>query len=216
MGYQYDETTGGMKPIQGGPAAQKAFSQNALIDSKMANIDQAADSLVNVANELKNHPGLAGVTGIRGAIPDIPGTDAANARALLETIKAKAGFNYLQSMREASKTGGAVGNVSDYEQKLLQNAITALGTAQDKESFQRNLDRLIEYAQQSRSRIRNAYQDMGAGGPGRPMSPSPYPAQAQPQQDKGNPPGRPGSHAGEKATNNRTGAVWTWNGQAWE
>ena len=164
-GYEPDPVNpGAVRPIQGGPAAQKVGAANAQTDTKMAAIDQSADSLIEIANELKNHRGLGGVTGIRGAVPDIPGSDAANARALVETIKAKAGFNYLQSMREASKTGGAIGQVSDFEQRLLQNAITALSTSQDAESFKRNLDRLIEYTQNSRTRIRGAFESLQPGG----------------------------------------------------
>lgn len=33
---------------------------------------------------------------------------------------------------------------------------------------------------------------------------------------KGAPPSNPGTHAGQTATNNKTGTVWTWNGKAWE
>lgn len=83
------------------------------------------------------------VTGFWGGTTSkIPGTPAYNLARLLDTIKANAGFDRLQEMRNASTTGGALGQVSDFENKLLQATIGNLEQSQDKEQLLYNLDRV--------------------------------------------------------------------------
>jgi hypothetical protein len=48
-----------------------------------------------------------------------PQNPAARLETLLDSLRAKAGFATLQAMRDASKTGGALGQVSERELKLL-------------------------------------------------------------------------------------------------
>lgn len=83
------------------------------------------------------------VTGIMGAATkNIPGTPGYQVGRLLDTIKANAGFDRLQEMRAASPTGGALGQVSDFENKLLQATIGNLEQAQDKDQLLYNLRRV--------------------------------------------------------------------------
>mgnify|MGYP001227067696 CR=1 FL=1 len=101
---------GALEAIPGGPADTKlqgVFNQDT---SMLQNSNASFDRLGAVTNELLNHPGLNGITGVRGKVPDVPGTDAANARALLATLKSQIGFGVLQEMRNNSKTGGALGS----------------------------------------------------------------------------------------------------------
>lgn len=65
-------------------------------------------------------------TGFGSLLARIPETDAANFDAELDTLKANIAFNELTAMREASKTGGALGQVSNIELGLLQSALGAL------------------------------------------------------------------------------------------
>lgn len=60
----------------------------------------------------------------------LPNTDARALNNALDTIKANLGFDKLQAMREASVTGGALGNVSDFENRLLQAVNGALDPKQ--------------------------------------------------------------------------------------
>lgn len=117
-----------------------------------ANLDRLATS----AAELMNHPGLVGISGVRGAIPSFPGSAAFDADAKLETLKSQIGFAVLQAMRDASKTGGAVGQVSNYEQQLLQNNMDALKKAQSLEQFQQSLKNIIDQATATKGRLRGA------------------------------------------------------------
>ena len=52
--------------------------------------------------------------------------EAKNIALLLKPIQAVIGFGRLQRMRDESKTGGALGNVSDSEIRLLYNSMEAL------------------------------------------------------------------------------------------
>lgn len=74
----------------------------------------------------------------------VPGTAAANFSADLDTLKANIAFSELQAMREASKTGGALGNVANQELELLQSTLGALNQRQSPENFKKNLNKIKE------------------------------------------------------------------------
>ena len=58
------------------------------------------------------------------------GSPARDLNAKLETIKANLGFDQLQAMREASPTGGALGQVAVQELTALQATVSSLDQAQ--------------------------------------------------------------------------------------
>jgi hypothetical protein len=60
-------------------------------------------------------------------------------------------------MRDASKTGGALGNVSNQEGKQLQASVAAFDRRQNAEDVKAAIDQLIEDIQGSKSRMREAY-----------------------------------------------------------
>jgi len=117
------------------------------------------DRLAAKATELVKHKGLPGITGFQGYFPSIRGSDASNAEALLSSLKAQVGFDALQTMREMSKTGGALGSVSDAEGKRLESAIVALDTIQDPVQFKIQLGRIIQYTNEAKDRIKGAFKD---------------------------------------------------------
>lgn len=120
------------------------------------------DRLREAAVKLKNHSGLPGIVGIQGVFPNLPGGQAANAQAEYDTLGSQVGFSVLQAMRDASKTGGALGSVTEGEHALLRNNLTALGQRQSLESFQQNLDNIIKFVDGSKTRIQRAFdQDYG-------------------------------------------------------
>jgi hypothetical protein len=63
-------------------------------------------------------------------------------KEILDTIKSNIGFNKLQEMREGSPTGGALGNVSDRENKLLQSVIASVEQSQSRGQCMANLRRV--------------------------------------------------------------------------
>ncbi len=74
----------------------------------------------------------------------MPGTEARNFKAELDTLKSNIMMNELTSMRAASKTGGALGQVSDAEGKLLQSALGALDAGQSPENLTEQLKKVKE------------------------------------------------------------------------
>lgn len=74
----------------------------------------------------------------------IGGTPAKDVSELVTTIRGNIGFDRLQQMRDASPTGGALGPVSDFENKNLQAVLGSLEQSQSPEQFVSNLLRLEE------------------------------------------------------------------------
>lgn len=70
----------------------------------------------------------------------IPSSDAYALSNLVQSVKANLSFDELQRMRDASPTGGALGQVSNIEIGLLQNSIAALNPAVGEEEFKEQLD----------------------------------------------------------------------------
>lgn len=136
-----------MKPIPGGPAeremdqqAEQAEGRQELA-SRYGNI--VIEDIGRVREKVEKSP--LTTTGIGGAVLNkVPGTNAYNASQLLDTIKANIGFDRLQQMRDNSPTGGALGAVSEFENRLLQATLGNLEQSQDDEQFLHNLNRMEE------------------------------------------------------------------------
>lgn len=79
---------------------------------------QSVDELLNQVN--------GKTVGWGSLLAGIPGTDAKYFRSQVDTLVANITFGELTAMREASKTGGALGQVSDREGRLLGAALGAL------------------------------------------------------------------------------------------
>lgn len=73
---------------------------------------------------------------------NVPTSDALNFAAELETLKSSIALNELTAMRTASKTGGALGNVSNIELKLLESALGALDVRQSPKNLIGQLDKI--------------------------------------------------------------------------
>lgn len=106
-----------------------------------------------------------GTTGFLGATSaSIPGTPAADLANTLSTVQANIGFGELQRMRDASPTGGALGQVSERELALLNSVLGAISQSQSPQQLEANLRRLKTEVRASWERIDAAYQqDLQAG-----------------------------------------------------
>lgn len=103
------------------------------------------DRLKQAVSEISSG-NVAGITGLSGKIPNRPGSSAADTQAKLENLKSQVGFAVLQAMRDASKTGGALGNITEKEIYYLQNNLASLDTSQSEDSFRRELQQIVQYA----------------------------------------------------------------------
>lgn len=83
------------------------------------------------------------VTGISGAVASIiPSSDRNVLEGALDTMKGLVGFEKLQKMREASPTGGALGQVSELELRLLNSTLGNIepGKARNAADLKRQLE----------------------------------------------------------------------------
>ena len=103
-------------------------------------------------------PGTKARVGLTGKIPAaiqslVPGIDSRAAEAALKQLVGKETLAGLMALRRSSPTGGALGNVSDKDIAILQNAATILG--------ERNLPE--DVVRQELKRVLGVYQKMAVG-----------------------------------------------------
>jgi hypothetical protein len=72
----------------------------------------------------------------------VPGTDAYTLKERIATIKANLGFDRLQQMRDASPTGGALGQVAVQELQALQSSVASLDVGLPKKELDKNLGKI--------------------------------------------------------------------------
>ena len=160
--YATREQAVGMTPpsgIEGLTPKDKQLREKAYPKATAAvnSFDQHTTRLVKDLETLRDHPGLESITGI--AAGRLPGVTAKGreAEALYKKIMATGGFQELQNIRDASPTGGAVGQVSDFENRLLQSKFGALDRTQDASSVRNAINEVISQLKSSRQNIRDAY-----------------------------------------------------------
>ena len=125
--------------------------------SAIQGFESKADSFIKDIEKLRDSPGLSEITGIAaGRLPGITANGRA-AQALYDKIVAKGGFQALQDLRDASKTGGALGNVSNQEGKQLTASFAAIDRRQDAKDVKAALDQAIGDIQGSKTRLKEAY-----------------------------------------------------------
>jgi hypothetical protein len=95
-------------------------------------------------------------TGLIGPMmAKIGGTDAADLKEMASTLKANTAFKALFQMREASKTGGALGNVSNQEIKLLHDSWRSLGQNQSPAQLRKNMQAMITKFERAKFALEN-------------------------------------------------------------
>lgn len=123
---------------------------------------QNAEALTNqLTSDLGDLIGRVTVltTGPGGVVLDkFPGTSARDLKANLDSIKANIGFQALQAMRDSSPTGGALGQVSDAENKLLQARFGALEIGQSPSQLLSNLKKVRGRIEQNFGISRSAFE----------------------------------------------------------
>lgn len=136
---------------------QKLLVAKPKAEQAVTTIDLALDNVTKAANDLKNHKGMSGAVGFRMGQEFIPGTDAADFAANLDSLKSKVFAQTIQAMRDASKTGGAVGNVSDREGARFESMLASLMQSQSEKQFKENLQAIIDYTAELKTSYKDAY-----------------------------------------------------------
>jgi hypothetical protein len=75
----------------------------------------------------------------------IPLTEAKNLNGLVTTLNSELAFSRLQKMRDESKTGGALGQVSNIELELLRSSVANLDPSAGDKVFMRRLDEVQQH-----------------------------------------------------------------------
>lgn len=147
------------------PKAQAEINATRAADkpTATASLGDATNNLDRLAKEVEsimNDPALSKITGLVGKIPNAPGSKATDVEARLDAVKSQVAFAVLQAMRNASKTGGALGSVSNFEEQMLQNNLAAITNRnQSHESMKANLQKIIDYTAAAKGRLMQAYKD---------------------------------------------------------
>lgn len=121
--------------------------------AKIKGLFSAINSSMNVKQVMEDalklvRPDTVGIYAYGvGPIPgkaSIKGTDSYNLLSAVKTIQSNLGFDKLQAIRDASKTGGALGNVSNKEIEFLQGAVRNLDIGQSEDVLRKNLQAIYE------------------------------------------------------------------------
>lgn len=144
-GYRWT-ASGGLEPIPGGPADEKATMAGEKAEQRRQAAVMQADRMIGSVDTALKQMDRWMTTGVSGAVmSNLPGSDANDLRATLETIKANLGFAELQAMREASPTGGALGSVAVQELNALQSTVANLSPNQSEAQLRANLQKIKEH-----------------------------------------------------------------------
>ncbi len=143
-----------LEAIAGGPAAADEAEIQAGLDadaareglrtSRQSKIGGIVLEDIGRYRTLINNQGIfTPVTGVRGELAGrIAGTPAFDARELSTTIGANVQFEALGQMREESKTGGALGSITQNELRDLRATLGSIAAAQSDDQLLYNLNRL--------------------------------------------------------------------------
>lgn len=124
----------------------------------------ALDSL----GEIEKSPGLSKAVGVRSAFPTVPGSDAANFEARLDTFKAQTFLPMVASLK-------GMGALSDAEGKKLSDAVGALSPKMSEDAFRSSIGKIRTQLESKLGTVKKQfdYQDPEV------------PASQQPQQQNG-------------------------------
>lgn len=115
-------------------------------------------------DEVSSNVGLM-TAGVGGLMARIPATDARKLKGDLDELKANIAFNELTQMREASKTGGALGSIAVRELELLERTLGTLDQLLSPADLKANLARIKESVQRWNAAKAQGQLDRGAAVP---------------------------------------------------
>ena len=132
---------------------EKGRTAWATFDSKMSPLKAMAHTVKGILygdgteeGKERAKSGLEYRSGYSSLVPPLAQTEAARyTQAQLTNLTSQIKQNVLQAYRLMGHTGGAVGQVSDAEQKMFANNITAMEQSQSYEDYVRSLKRIIAF-----------------------------------------------------------------------
>lgn len=159
-----DEETGDTRlvPEKGGPAWNDIVDESQKVRGSLDSF-QASNALVdeeiNLALKVLEDETIP-TSGLIGELTKaIPGTPAHALQQRLLTINTNTAFDFLAEMRRNSKTGGAVGQLSDSEREAMSAIHGSLEQSNRKEDLIYNLRRLQDVRANAGERLVSAYNE---------------------------------------------------------
>lgn len=161
---------GTLEAIPGGPTTtplapkdlQKREAAYPQAKTSVKNIESNADKFIRDIDELlENKDGLDEITGYLAGRTELSAISPSGRKALAKynQITAKGGFQALQDIREMSKTGGALGNVSNQEGKQLVASFAAIDRRQSADDVRAALEQVKSDIEGSKARIRETFDE---------------------------------------------------------
>ena len=106
------------------------------------------ESTLDTIDRVRKHPGLESAVGIGSAFvfPTLPGSDAANFEAQIETLQSQQFLSAVGQMK-------GMGALSENEGKKLSSSIGALNLSMSDDAMKAELDRIFEVTDKARARM---------------------------------------------------------------
>ena len=159
--YLWQEVAGGLEPVIISKKAEevriKKAEEQPKAQARAAEAVTSAQNAIDAAETLRFHPGMKRAVGPVAQYFPTTTKQTANFETELENLKTKVFINTINKMRELSKTGGAVGQVTEREMAKLENSMRNLSLVQSEDSMKRNLILLQKDFKDSISKIKDSY-----------------------------------------------------------
>ncbi len=126
-------------------AIKRAEKQKDLDMTKSSQV-ASFDTMLGTLGRLGQHPGLARSVGISGAFPTLPGTEAANFQAELDTFQSQAFIPMVAQLK-------GMGALSDAEGKKLTAAVGALNPKMGEKAFRDSIGRIVDEMENAKARV---------------------------------------------------------------
>lgn len=119
----------------------------AFVDAKIESKDDLLDTIKKAQEILSKDQNtlITTTAGLTGIVGFLPATDGFDLQTKIDTIEANLAFDRLDEMRAASKTGGALGQVSEKELTLLKSSLTSLNRLQSAGELANGLEKVYTH-----------------------------------------------------------------------
>lgn len=166
---------------------QKQLDVRSKADAARADRQAAAQGAVDTfstaldsLSEIEHSPGLKKAVGFNSAFPTVPGTDAANFEARLDTFKAQTFLPMVASLK-------GMGALSDAEGKKLSDAVGALSPKMSEDAFRSSIGKIRTQLESKLGTVKRQfdYQEPAAPQQAQPTQQTQQAQQAAPAQPAG-------------------------------
>ncbi len=150
--------------------AQKLLAEQPAANNATSVISSTIDNHLKQIDDLLGQKGFDDIFGTVAGRTFNFTEKAGNAQAAFDAVAGQAAVQALNEMRAASKTGGAVGNVTEKEWPILQSQMAALAQSQGPEQMRANLAKLKETYGRIKANANQAYSSVYGEAPRAAMS----------------------------------------------